>query len=159
MNEQRRASDTAQVPINLASQSILEEAHAICNGVRNKHYGEPIDNHSLTSDLYTAYLDGRLVAGRPMVDAEAVCVLNILQKISRSVYLGGFTRDGLVDIAGYAYNIEKVYAARDARADAEEARLRATIAADGIVSAAISSALAPTGPKKRASNPSARIRR
>jgi hypothetical protein len=39
---------------------------------------------------------------------EDVCLLNILQKIARMATTGKVTRDGLVDIAGYAGNVELI---------------------------------------------------
>lgn len=79
--------------------SILEEAQNVVHGDRAKDYGHPFINHNRTAQLWTAYL------GVP-ITAEQVCMLNILQKISRSQ--NRLTRDTLVDIAGYAANVEMI---------------------------------------------------
>ena len=79
--------------------SILASAHKAVHGARMEDYGHPKDNHQRTADLWSTYLGCT-------VTAEQVCFLNILQKISRSINKP--TRDTLVDIAGYAANIEMI---------------------------------------------------
>ena len=81
------------------SEGILEEAQRIVHGARRETHGHPLDNHSRTAALWTAFL------GHP-VTAEDVCWMNILQKASRTKASGIITRDSLVDTAGYAANIE-----------------------------------------------------
>lgn len=93
--------------LGLGNQSILDEAAAAVNGARNEDYGHPLDNHSRTAALWSTYV------GVPLT-AEQVCFMNILQKVSRSVHRP--TRDTLVDIAGYAENIERTQAERTRRA-------------------------------------------
>lgn len=95
--------------IDLGGDSILEEAQRVVDGPRQQDYGTPVENHQRTADLWTAYLHGKY--GIPFeVSAEDVCFLNILQKVSRGI--NGLTRDTLVDIAGYARNIELIQDAR-----------------------------------------------
>lgn len=89
--------------------SILAEAEAIVHGDRRASYGTPIDNHSRTAALWSAYL------GIP-VTARQVCMLNILQKISRDAFSA--KRDNLVDIAGYAENANLCAAAEEAYREA-----------------------------------------
>lgn len=88
-------------------ETILEEGQRIVHGARQNDYGHPLDNHSRTAGLYAAYL------GIP-ITAEQVCFLNILQKISRE--MNRPTRDNLVDIAGYAANVEMIQSERASRA-------------------------------------------
>lgn len=83
----------------MANESILQEAQRHVHGARNEDYGHPLDNHGRTAALWSTYL------GIP-VSAEQVCMLNILQKISRG--MNRITRDTLVDIAGYSANVEMV---------------------------------------------------
>lgn len=80
-------------------QNILEEANEIVEE-RMSQYGPPTANHNVTSRLWSAYL------GIP-ITPEMVCYMMILAKISRTVH-GDVKRDTLVDIAGYARNIEIV---------------------------------------------------
>lgn len=96
-------------PLN---ETVLEEAARLVNGDRGTDYGPPIDNHGCTADLFTAYLHRKYGAANvPMgIDAVDVCWFNILQKCSRDAHTPG--RDNLVDVAGYAENIQRV---RDAR--------------------------------------------
>lgn len=84
--------------------SILEDAAAAVHGPRNADYGHPLDNHSATAAMVAAYLSRRYGVALPL-DAQDVCAFNILQKVSRLANTPGH-RDSLVDIAGYAANIE-----------------------------------------------------
>lgn len=81
--------------------NILEEANEIIHGARNQAYGSPLENHGLTAKYWSQYLN-------VPVTAEDVCFLNILQKISRAQNGIDLNRDSLVDIAGYAGNIEMI---------------------------------------------------
>lgn len=85
-------------------ESILEEAVRAVHGARNDDYGSPLTNHSRTAAFWSAYL------GIP-ISPEQVCMLNILQKVSRG--MNRITRDTLVDISGYAANVEMIQAERD----------------------------------------------
>ena len=69
-------------------RSILDEAAEIVDGARQLFYGPP-----------AAYL------GAP-VSAADVCALNILQKLSRDRHAA--KRDNLVDVAGYAENMDRI---------------------------------------------------
>lgn len=89
------------------SETILEEAQRITDGDRPTAYAHPLVNHTRTADLWSTYF------GVP-ITAEQVCMANILQKISRSMHT--ITRDSLVDIAGFARNVEKVQDERARRA-------------------------------------------
>lgn len=89
-------------------KSILLEAQEIIHGDRNDDYGSPLANHSKTASLWSAYLGVQ-------VTPEDVCILNILQKISRSCHK--MKRDNLVDIAGYAGNIEMIQEERASQAN------------------------------------------
>ena len=106
------------------SKTILDEAAEITAGERQTHYGHPRDNHGCTAALWSAYLVRRVQvrlrdlsvtaqtgAGRELehiltLDGRDVCMLNILQKVSRDANLR--VHDNLVDIAGYARNAEMV---------------------------------------------------
>ncbi len=91
-------------------KSILEEAQEIIHGDRARDYGHPLDNHGLTAKLWNGYLD---IADD--ITPEDVCFMNMLQKMSRSQTSGIITRDTLVDIAGYAANVEMVQDERERR--------------------------------------------
>ena len=88
--------------------NILEEAAALIYGDRNRDYGTPLDNHSTTAALWNAYIAALVRRGKPELDAEDVCWMNILQKISREATTGTGKRDTVVDICGYSGNIEMV---------------------------------------------------
>jgi hypothetical protein len=87
--------------------TVLEEAAEAVSGDRQRHYGHPLDNHSRTAALWSAYL-------RIDITAEQVCQLNILQKISRAT-CDSSHRDTWVDIAGYAQNVVMVQEERQRR--------------------------------------------
>ena len=87
--------------------NVLEEANDIVHGNRNEAYGHPKDNHTTTALFFSHFLQRKYGVGTtPLLDAEDVCFFNILQKISRSAE--SYRRDNLVDIAGYAANIEMI---------------------------------------------------
>lgn len=91
---------------NEEDPSILDEAARIVNGDRQQSYGHPRDNHECTAELWNAYINRREIGYHKGFDAYDVCMLNILQKISRLA--NSRERDGLVDIAGFAANAEMV---------------------------------------------------
>ena len=103
--------------------SVLSEAARLVDGDRQAAYGHPRDNHACTAALWNAYLERRYGAEivpdetgdyptpdgwalTANLDAFDVCMLNILQKVSRLAHTR--QRDGLVDIAGFARNAEMV---------------------------------------------------
>lgn len=90
----------------MSDESILQEAQRVIHGVRNADYGHPLDNHGFTAALWGAYLGVGITP-------EQVCMMNILQKVSRSKTR--MTRDTMVDVAGYAGNIEMIQDERERR--------------------------------------------
>jgi hypothetical protein len=101
-------------------ETICEEAVRLVAGARGSDYGHPLDNHSTTAELFNAYLHrkyGTFVYG--LLDADDVCWFNILQKCSRDA--NAPKRDNLVDVAGYAENIQIVRDERERRAEQEQA--------------------------------------
>ncbi len=76
-----------------AEKSVLEEAHDLVNGDRQKSYGEAAESFKRIAKLWTAY---RGVEFTP----KDVASMMILMKVSRSVTSN--KRDNWVDIAGYA---------------------------------------------------------
>ncbi len=87
-------------------ESVLMEAEDIIHGDRNQDYGHPLDNHGRTAGFWSTYLGIDLTP-------EQVCVMNILQKLSRS--MNRMTRDTLVDVCGYSGNIQMIEEERAAR--------------------------------------------
>lgn len=87
------------------STDILTEAREAVSGDRMRHYGHPADNHACTAAMWSAYLS-RTLGLTVKLSAEDVCMLNILQKVSREANLP--KRDNLVDIVGYARNVELI---------------------------------------------------
>lgn len=85
------------------TSSVLDEAARIVHGARQEAYGHPRDNHACTAALWHAYLDRR---DYDTVDAVDVCVLNVLQKLSR--FANTRQRDSIVDAAGFLANIEMI---------------------------------------------------
>jgi len=91
-------------------ETILEKAERIVMKDREEMYGHPKDNHGCTAAMWTAYIIRKLEVTGPgrefSFDAEDVCFLNILQKISRCA--NTITKDNLVDIAGWARCVERI---------------------------------------------------
>jgi hypothetical protein len=103
-----------------SNTSILKEAESLIYGDRNQQYGHPLDNHSTTAAFFNAYLAALRRRGKHELDAEDVCWLNVLQKVSREATTGARKRDTAVDVAGYAGNVEMVRDERYKRESAAE---------------------------------------
>lgn len=100
-------------------QSVLTIAQGLVHGDRNKDYGHPLDNHSTTAEMVSAFLSRKY--GRAIcLDADDVCMFNILQKVSRLANTPTH-RDSMIDIAGYIANIEMVGDERARRAEPSHA--------------------------------------
>lgn len=98
--------------LNETTETILQEAARIVHGARRDFYGHPIDNHGCTAELWAAWLNRRFGHRLPL-EAEDVCHLLILQKESREAHQK--KRDNIVDICGYAANVELCQEARSSR--------------------------------------------
>lgn len=85
--------------VQARSEDVLDKAKAIVYGPRQAEHGKPIDNHTRTATMWGAYLGIEITA-------RDVCMLNILQKVSRDAHKKG--EDNLIDIAGYTLNAELV---------------------------------------------------
>jgi hypothetical protein len=81
------------------STDLLEEAKNTVDEARQRDYGDPSRNLELIGDLWSALLGVH-------VSAESVARCMILAKVARDVHAP--KRDNLVDIAGYAYCIDKI---------------------------------------------------
>lgn len=81
--------------------SILQAAVKAVTGPRNEAYGPPHLNHGCTAALWRAYLQRRFGLVLDL-DGRDVCLMNVLQKISRDAHCR--QTDNLIDIAGYAEN-------------------------------------------------------
>lgn len=79
--------------------NILEEAEKLINGERAADYGDASENFGRIADLWTAYHG----AGFTRHD---VAMMMTLVKVARMS--GGYHRDSVVDIAGYAALDERV---------------------------------------------------
>lgn len=92
--------------------SVLDEAASLIHGDRQNAYGHPLDNHGATGELWTVYIERKHGVRIPL-DAEDVCWMNVLQKISREAHVPA--RDNSVDVIGYVGNIELIRDERVAR--------------------------------------------
>jgi hypothetical protein len=102
-----------EAPQKVDRDSVLLEAHNVIHGARSRDYGAALDNHTATADMLSAYL--RRKYGFPLeLTAEDVCLFNVLQKVARLANTPDH-RDSLVDIAGYAGNVEMVQQERARR--------------------------------------------
>jgi len=82
--------------------SILDDVKEVI-AVRGGNYGHPYDNHGRTAAMWSTYL-GRTIT------AEDVCWMMMLLKVSRQIHSPD--RDNLIDIVGYAANVEMIQDAR-----------------------------------------------
>lgn len=81
------------------SDSILQEADAIINGVRESTHGQKERSFNLIAEFWNVYLDGRKNPSAP-ISAVDVCLMMDLMKLSRFLQ-GTPARDHFVDKAGY----------------------------------------------------------
>jgi len=91
---------------NSSSKTVLEEAAGITTTDRHETYGHPLDNHDRTADFWSTYLDMEITA-------EDVCWMMMLVKVSREMHAP--SRDNIVDVCGYARNIEMIQDEREER--------------------------------------------
>lgn len=90
------------------STSVLNRAHSIIYGDREKTYGDPGKNLRVVADLWTTYLKARMTnKGEVVVDAEDVCHMMTLLKVARLTNTPGHS-DSLVDICGYTALVERI---------------------------------------------------
>lgn len=82
----------------------------LVTGPRRSSYGDPIDNHSRTALLWTAWAraNGHNVEFSP----EDVCAMNMLQKMSRAIH-GGWAGDTPEDIIGFTLNLVDIEHAQE----------------------------------------------
>lgn len=81
-----------------ATHSILEEAHQLTHGDRNKSYGHPYEDYTCTAALMSAVLASKLK--EPLTAHEAALMMCCV-KLSRESRVP--KRDNLIDLAGYAW--------------------------------------------------------
>lgn len=89
---------------------ICEEAAAIVRD-RQKNYGKPFQNHKNFIGLFCEYFRDRKPGE---FTVEDVPIINILQKLGR-LKTGGYHRDTVIDIAGYADNLGEIAVERGKR--------------------------------------------
>lgn len=94
--------------------NILQEADGLTSGDRNHQYGSPLANHTCTAALWSTWLARRHGVALTLTPDD-VCALNILQKMSRAANSAEIKRDTIVDVAGFARNIEMVQDERERR--------------------------------------------
>lgn len=83
---------------------LLTEAANIIDGDRNIQYGDPIDDFSLTAQMWEMYIRRLMITRNldvPMLDPHDVAVMMLLVKVSRLTQTPE-KRDHWLDIAGYA---------------------------------------------------------
>lgn len=94
-------------------ETILEEAERLVGGHRQDDYGTPEESFRRIAELWEAYHGVSFTK-------DDVAAMMILLKLSRGKGgATGFSRDTIVDIAGYARILELLEGARDAKRDEE----------------------------------------
>jgi len=79
-------------------ESILQEAHRLTHGSRQKDYGHPLDDYTRTAAMASAMLAHKLK--EPLAPHEMALVM-VLVKLSRQI--NAPKRDNMVDGAGYCW--------------------------------------------------------
>jgi hypothetical protein len=93
--------------------NILEEAEGLINGERQQDYGNVTENFDRIAGMWSAYKDSYFTA-------HDVANMMAIVKIARLA--NGYHRDSVVDVAGYAALVERVF---DEDREAREQSLRA----------------------------------
>ena len=91
-------------------KTILDKAREAVE-VKPRHYGSPLKNHGRCAELWSIYLKNRGHHLPMNLVADDFCMMMILFKLCR--YMEGKDLDSLVDIAGYARNLEIIKEERD----------------------------------------------
>lgn len=86
--------------IDLAPESVLEEAQRLVHGDRGDDYGHPAEDFTRAGRMWGAILD------RDDIPPELVGLCMVAVKISREVHRP--KRDNRVDMAGYAETVDMV---------------------------------------------------
>lgn len=81
------------------TENVLEEALRICDGDRQDSYGHPFENFSIIQKFWSATLGIEVT-----YDQIVFCMIGV--KMARHLSRG--KRDNIVDIAGYAWVLDKV---------------------------------------------------
>jgi len=79
--------------------ALFDEVKHIVTGDRREFYGHPLDNHGRTAEMWSAYLGIKITP-------EQVCWMMMLLKCARQAHMPA--RDNLIDIVGYATNIDMI---------------------------------------------------
>lgn len=87
-------------------ESVLQEAERIINGQRDGVYGHPENSFARIRDLWQAYLTGRGMTVD--ITSQDTALMMILLKVARLEATPNH-RDSVVDLAGYAGTIEKLW--------------------------------------------------
>lgn len=85
-------------PTDEGGESILQEAHRLTHGTRNKDYGHPLDDYTRTAALISALFAHKLK--EPLI-AEEAALIQCCVKLSR--HTNAPKRDNMTDLAGYAW--------------------------------------------------------
>jgi hypothetical protein len=99
--------------------NILDQAKQITEQDRNRYYGHPLDNHTCTAALWSSYIN-RKFGTKLELSAKDVCMLMILLKVSREANKENI--DNIVDICGYARNLQMVNEEATKRANENNTR-------------------------------------
>lgn len=92
--------------------TILEEAIQVTSSDRPSTYGHPLDHFTRTIGMLNARFAHKL---KEPLDPEDWAVIMMLDKIARSAH--SYSRDNLVDVAGYARTYEMVKEERAKRTE------------------------------------------
>jgi len=88
------------------NDSILDKAHDVIYGDREKTYGSPDQNLQLIADFWNSYL-ARKDNGQTLLTPYDICHMMALLKIARLRH--SLThKDSLIDLCGYAALVERV---------------------------------------------------
>lgn len=107
-----RGVDSAEASVQSAADYHASQVSSVPDGFapgviklvreRGSAYGCPSENHQLTADMLSSWLSRRL-RQTIVISAEDVCMINVLQKLSRLAFTT--KDDSWFDVAGYTENV------------------------------------------------------
>ena len=104
MHMQHDAERPKRVDGDSPEPSILQEAHSLINGDREKDYGHPRENYTRVALLWNAHLRGR---GFDVDLSPDDCVWMMMQ-VKQARHMAGYKRDTVVDAAGYIGLVDRL---------------------------------------------------
>lgn len=115
------APEVGATVVDEGGESILQEAHRLTHGARNKDYGHPLDDYTRTARMFSALMADKLK--EPLTAADMAMAMMCV-KLSRQA--NSPKRDNMTDAAGYAWVVQACHEEEARRATSFNPRKETT---------------------------------